>query len=87
MIGFEFDKYTKNLVDADTLSSKYLSKKKLVLEELSKSTMTGWMREISQTLIEEILKVRDEIKSRASLSCDWDRGIFSRQLCFKSNIQ
>ncbi len=67
MIGFEFDKYTKNLVDADTLSSKYLSKKKLVLEELSKSTMTGWMREISQTLIEEILKVRDEIKSRASV--------------------
>ena len=67
MIGFEFDKYTKNLVDADTLSSRYLSKKKLVLEEFSKSTMTGWMREVPQTLIEEILKVRDEIKSRASV--------------------
>ena len=51
MIGFEFDKYTKNLVDADTLSSRYLSKKKLVLEEFSKSTMTGWMREVPQTLI------------------------------------
>lgn len=67
MIGFEFDKYTKNLVDADTLSSRYLSKKKLVLEEFSKSMMTGWMREVPQTLIEEILKVRDEIKSRASV--------------------
>ena len=67
MIEFEFDKYTKNVVDADTLSSKYLSKKKLVLEEFSKSTMTGWMREVPQTLIEEILKVRDEIKSRASV--------------------
>ena len=67
MIGFEFDKYTKNLVDADTLSNRHLSKKKLVLEEFSKSTMTGWVREVPQTLIEEILKVRDEIKSRASV--------------------
>ena len=65
MVKFDFDTYSKNYIDEE-IFSKNFNRKEEVFSKFNNSEMIGWTREIDNSIIDEILSLRDEVKSNAN---------------------
>ena len=64
MVKFDFDTYSKNYIDEE-IFSKNFNRKEEVFSKFNNSEMIGWTRKIDNSIIDEILSLRDEVKSNA----------------------
>lgn len=65
MVKFDFDTYSKNYIDEE-IFSKNFNRKEEVFSKFNNSEMIGWTRKIDNSIIDEILSLRDEVKSNAN---------------------
>lgn len=65
MIKFNFDTYSRNYIDEE-IFSKNFNRKEEVFSKFNNSEMIGWTRKIDNSIIDEILNLRDEVKSNAN---------------------
>lgn len=65
MIKFDFDTYSKRYIDKDIFNNNF-KRKEEVFSKFNNSEMIGWTREIDSNVINDILKLRDEIKTNAN---------------------
>lgn len=65
MVKFDFDTYSKNYID-EVIFSKNFNRKEEVFSKFDNSEMIGWTRKIDNSIIDEILSLRDEVKSNAN---------------------
>lgn len=65
MVKFDFDTYSKNYIDEE-IFSKNFNRKEEVFSKFNNSEMIGWTRKIDNSIIDEILNLRDEVKSNAN---------------------
>ena len=65
MVKFDFDTYSKNYIDEE-IFSKNFNRKEEVFSKFNNSEMIGWTRKIDNSIIDEILTLRDEVKSNAN---------------------
>lgn len=65
MIKFDFDTYSKGYIDKDIFNNNF-KRKEEVFSKFNNSEMIGWTREIDSNVINDILKLRDEIKTNAN---------------------
>lgn len=65
MVKFDFDTYSKNYIDEE-IFSKNFNRKEEVFSKFNNSEMIGWTRKIDNSIIDEILSLRDEVKSSAN---------------------
>lgn len=65
MIKFDFDTYSRNYIDEE-IFSKNFNRKEEVFSKFNNSEMIGWTRKIDNSIIDEILNLRDEVKSNAN---------------------
>lgn len=65
MVKFDFDTYSKNYIDEETFSKNF-NRKEEVFSKFNNSEMIGWTRKIDNSIIDEILSLRDEVKSNAN---------------------
>lgn len=65
MIKFDFDTYSKRYIDKDIFNNNF-KRKEEVFSKFNNSEMIGWTREIDSNVIDDILKLRDEIKTNAN---------------------
>ena len=62
MINFDFTTMVGSFVDKDRFNDLFYLKEK-VFSDLNVSYMNGWTKRIDESIVNEILKVRDEVKS------------------------
>ena len=62
MIKFDFNTYTNKFIEKEEYTS-LLNKKNIYIEKLTNSDMTGWMREIDKSLINQIIETGEMIKN------------------------
>ena len=65
MVKFDFDTYSKNYIDEE-IFSKNFNRKEEVFSKFNNSEMIGWTRKIDNSIIDEILSLRNEVKSNAN---------------------
>lgn len=65
MVKFDFDTYSKNYIDEE-IFNKNFNRKEEVFSKFNNSEMIGWTRKIDNSIIDEILSLRDEVKSNAN---------------------
>ena len=65
MVKFDFDTYSKNYIDEE-IFSKNFNRKEEIFSKFNNSEMIGWTRKIDNSIIDEILNLRDEVKSNAN---------------------
>lgn len=65
MVKFDFDTYSKNYIDEE-IFSKNFNRKEEIFSKFNNSEMIGWTRKIDNSIIDEILSLRDEVKSNAN---------------------
>ena len=65
MVKFDFDTYSKNYIDEE-IFSKNFNRKEEVFSKFNNSEMIGWTRKIDNNIIDEILSLRNEVKSNAN---------------------
>lgn len=65
MVKFDFDTYSKNYIDEE-IFSKNFNRKEEVFSKFNNSEMIGWTRKVDNSIIDEILSLRDEVKSNAN---------------------
>lgn len=65
MVKFDFDTYSKNYIDEETFSKNF-NRKEEVFSKFNNSEMIGWTRKIDNSIIDEILSLRDEVKNNAN---------------------
>lgn len=65
MVKFDFDTYSKNYIDGE-IFNKNFNRKEEVFSKFNNSEMIGWTRKIDNSIIDEILSLRDEVKSKAN---------------------
>ena len=62
MIKFDFNTYVNNFIDKNDYNDLH-NKKAEVLEKFDKSTMTGWTKEISSDLVNDLKETASYIKN------------------------
>ena len=65
MVKFDFDTYSKNYIDEE-IFSKNFNRKEEVFSKFNNSEMIGWTRKVDNSIIDEILSLRNEVKSNAN---------------------
>lgn len=65
MVKFDFDTYSKNYIDEE-IFNKNFNRKEEVFSKFNNSEMIGWTRKIDNSIIDEILSLRNEVKSNAN---------------------
>ena len=65
MVKFDFDTYSKNYIDEE-IFSKNFNRQEEVFSKFNNSEMIGWTRKVDNSIIDEILSLRDEVKSNAN---------------------
>ena len=65
MFKFDFDTYSKNYIDEE-IFSKNFNRKEEVFSKFNNSEMIGWTRKVDNSIIDEILSLRNEVKSNAN---------------------
>ena len=65
MVKFDFDTYSKNYIDEE-IFNKNFNRKEEIFSKFNNSEMIGWTRKIDNSIIDEILSLRDEVKSNAN---------------------
>lgn len=65
MVKFDFDTYSKNYIDEE-IFNKNFNRKEEVFSKFNNSEMIGWTRKVDNSIIDEILSLRDEVKSNAN---------------------
>ena len=62
MIKFDFNTYVKTFIDEEDYNNLF-AKKNEVMEKFSKSTMTGWTKEINPELVKDLKNTAEYIKN------------------------
>ncbi len=65
MINFDFDTYLNKYIDKD-IFKKFYDRKEEVFEKFNNSKMVGWSKDIDKNIVEDIIKIRDEIRNNSS---------------------
>lgn len=65
MVKFDFDTYSKNYIDEE-IFNKNFNRKEEVFSKFNNSEMIGWTRKVDNSIIDEILSLRNEVKSNAN---------------------
>ena len=65
MVKFDFDTYSKNYIDEE-IFNKNFNRKEEIFSKFNNSEMIGWTRKVDNSIIDEILSLRDEVKSNAN---------------------
>lgn len=65
MLQFDFNTYIDCFIDKDIMRG-LLSRKEEVYSKFSSSKMTGWTRKVDESLVSDIIKTRDFIKSQSN---------------------
>ena len=65
MVKFVFDTYSKNYIDEE-IFNKNFNRKEEVFSKFNNSEMIGWTRKVDNSIIDEILSLRNEVKSNAN---------------------
>lgn len=65
MVKFDFDTYSKNYIDEE-IFNKNFNRKEEIFSKFNNSEMIGWTRKIDNSIIDEILSLRNEVKSNAN---------------------
>lgn len=65
MVKFDFDTYSKNYIDEE-IFSKNFNRKEEIFSKFNNSEMIGWTRKVDNSIIDEILSLRNEVKSNAN---------------------
>lgn len=65
MVKFDFDTYSKNYIDEE-IFNKNFNRKEEIFSKFNNSEMIGWTRKVDNSIIDEILSLRNEVKSNAN---------------------
>ena len=65
MVKFDFDTYSKNYIDEE-IFNKNFNRKEEVFSKFNNNEMIGWTRKVDNSIIDEILSLRNEVKSNAN---------------------
>lgn len=62
MIKFDFNSYTRSIISSDVLNN-YIGCKDDVLKKIYDYEMTGWLNNFDSSILNDIYKIRDEVKN------------------------